>query len=279
MLKKSKNKSRGCKNLIAYRHKKLLQLGKYSFKGVTMRHFFANLVCAFIPQRTLRNKVRTLLYYPVTRDYIGFVRNYARSHHMKQCKIKIKVGWICCNLVVILNNKYVFKFPLKNDGKELAAREKRITDALRPISPIKIPKMEILDFNGMAVRKYECIKGIGFHSLSRTVQNQYADKIAKQLAKFLYVVGCADPKAIRHLKNKKSDSPSIMHGWNQNDLWDNFIMNPKTFDIVGIIDWEEAGFNDFYNCFVGGTRNNVVKGALLREYMKLYLHEQMQLIK
>ena len=123
----------------------------------------------------------------------------------------------------------------------------------------------------MTVRKYECINGIGFHSLDRKTQNAKADVIARQLARFFYVVGKADPVQIRDLKDKKSDKPTIMHGWTQNDLWDNFIMNPDTFEILALIDWEEAGFGDFYRCFVGGTRNDVVKSALLREYLKLYL--------
>lgn len=77
--------------------------------------------------------------------------------------------------------------------------------------------------------------------------------------------------AIRDLKKTKTDRASIMHGWNQNDLWDNFIINPKTFEVVAVIDWEEAGFNDFYDCFTHGTKNTNVKNALLREYLKLYM--------
>jgi len=134
--------------------------------------------------------------------------------------------------------------------------------------------MEIIDFDGMAVRKYEFISGVGFHSLDRKTQNEHADKIAKQLAQFLYIVGTADPVAIRDLKPKKTVKPSIMCGWNQNDLWDNFIMDPKTFDIIGIIDWEDAGFNDFYICFTGGTGNSNIRAALLHEYIKLIRSEK-----
>ena len=131
--------------------------------------------------------------------------------------------------------------------------------------------MDILDYDGIAVRRYECVRGVGFHSLDKKTQNVIADKIAKQLAQFLYVVGKSDPIKIRDLKKTKTDRASIMHGWNQNDLWDNFIINPKTFEVVAVIDWEEAGFNDFYDCFTHGTKNTNVKNALLREYLKLYM--------
>ena len=61
-----------------------------------------------------------------------------------------------------------------------------------------------------------------------------------------------------------------MHGWTQNDLWDNFMVDTKTFDVVGIIDWEGSAFTDFYDCFTSGTGNDKMKNALLREYLKLY---------
>ena len=235
-----------------------------------MKKFLINILCFFIPTRHRRDAIRMELNHPI-RKWTKFAKSFSKNAHPR---VKYTYGFRCINFVVTIDDRFVFKFPLSGDGVEIAKREKRITDALRPISPIKIPKMEILDFDGMAVRKYECINGIGFHSLDKKTQVAHADKIVQQLANFLYIVGKADPVQIRDLKNKKSDKPSIMHGWSQNDLWDNFIMNPKTFDIIGIIDWEEAGFNDFYRCFVGGTRNNFVKGALLREYLKLYLQNK-----
>lgn len=276
MLKKSKNKSRGRKNLIAYRHKKLLQLGKYSFKGVTMRHFFANLVCAFIPKRTLRNKVRTLLYYPVTRDYIGFVRNYARSHNMQKCKIKINVGWGCSNLIVILNNECVFKFPLKNDGKELAMREKRITDALRPISPVKIPKMEIIPYKDIAVKKYEFAYGTLFSELPPSEVAKNVHHLAGQLAKFLYVLAKADPQELNDLKPENATAPGFLYGWNHGDIWQNFMVDPKTFDLTFFIDWEYARFGSLYPCVCVAnhywTRFDCRGLAIytMAEYAKLY---------
>jgi hypothetical protein len=232
-----------------------------------MKNILMNFLSCFIPVRKIRNRVRIKLNNPI-RKWTKFAMSFSNKKHPK---VKYTYGFRCKNFVVNIDDKFVFKFPLKNDGYEIAMREKRITDVFRPISSIKIPNMEIVDFNGLAVRKYECIKGVGFHSLDRKTQNLHADKMAKQLAQFLYIVGKADPKEIADLKINKNDRVAIMHGWTQNDLWDNFIINPKTFDIVGIIDWEEAGFNDFHGCFTYGTSNKVVKTALLREYLNLYL--------
>ncbi|MBO4745524.1 MAG: hypothetical protein J5613_00435 [Alphaproteobacteria bacterium] len=232
-----------------------------------MIKILANILCVFIPSRHGRRMLRLRLSHPIRR-WIRFAKSFSNARHPR---VSYTCGYRAVNFVVNIDNKYVFKFPLRTNGAEISIREKRITDALRPISPIKIPKMELVEFDGLTIRKYECINGIGFHALDKKTQSAHAEKIAKQLAKFLYVVGMADPREIRDLKDSKNDKPTIMHGWNQDDLWDNFIMNPKTFDVLAMIDWESSLFSNFYNCFTGGTGNHIVKSALLREYLKLFL--------
>jgi len=232
-----------------------------------MHKLTTNILCGFVPNRQKRKKLRIRLNNAkLIRKCTDFVKTFSDKKHPN---IKLQYGFRCANIVISIDDKYVFKFPIKDNGYDIANREKRITDALRKISPIHIPEMEIIDFDGMAVRKYEFINGVGFHGLDRKTQNEHADKIAKQLARFLYTVGTADPVTIRDLKPKKTLKPSIMFGWNQNDLWDNFLVDPKTSTVTGLIDWEAAGFNDFYNCFTGGTGNSAIKNALLCEYMEL----------
>ncbi len=233
-----------------------------------MKKLLINILCGFIPGRATRNRVRMNLNNPI-RKYTTFAKSFSNKKHPS---VRYTYGYRCANFVVTIDNKFVFKFPLHNNGWEKAIREQRITDALRPISPIKIPDMEIIDFDGLAVRKYEYIAGVGFHHLKKEVKEIAVRKFVKQLANFLYIVGKADPKEIADLKPKKSDKPSVMHGWNQNDLWDNFILNPKTFDIVGIIDWEDAAFTDFHKCFTDGTGCSAAKVALLYEYSALYFN-------
>ena len=46
-------------------------------------------------------------------------------------------------------------------------------------------------------------------------------------------------------------------------------MDPKTFDVVAIIDWEEAGFNDFCKLFTYEKDYRSVMTAILREYLDL----------
>ena len=122
-----------------------------------MRHLISNIVCGFIWSKSLRDKVRTMIRFPQTHEYIRYVRHFAKN--MKQCKIRTVVGYGCKNFVVILNDKHVFKFPLLTDGKEVSMREKRIVDAFYGFSPIKIPLMKVIPYKNIFVRKYEFARG------------------------------------------------------------------------------------------------------------------------
>ena len=41
----------------------------------------------------------------------------------------------------------------------------------------------------------------------------------------LYVVGMADPKEIRDLKDNPNDKPGYLYGWFQGDIWQNFMLD------------------------------------------------------
>lgn len=236
-----------------------------------MKKLFNHFICRFIPNRTTRNRVRFLL---DNKQYVNKCIKYIKSlgdfHNIKKI-----VGHGSRNLVVSVDNKYVFKFPGHGNGYEKALREKRITDAMRKISPFNIPDMEILDFDGVAVRKYSYVGGINleyFHP--KKIPHDIESKIAKQLAKFLYVIGQSDLPEIRDLKPNKNAKPSILYGWCQNDIKYNFMMDEKTFDIIAIIDWEEAGFNDFCHLFTFEKNYRSLISAVLREYLDLYAENQ-----
>ena len=228
-------------------------------------------------KKPLRKKVRTLLYYPrKTYESVRFVRNYARKHNMKKCKIKIKVGWICLNLIVVLNEKYVFKFPIKTDGRQIAEREKRITDALRVVSPIKIPKMEIIPYKDIVVRKYEFAHGTLLSEMDASVVTEHANYIGKQIAKFLYVLAKYDPIEIRDLKPDANDKPGFLYGWNHGDIWQNFMINPRTFDITYFIDWESVNFGSLEPCLRSAKWSwsrfgyESLVPEIMNEYSRLY---------
>ena len=243
-----------------------------------MRHLLSNIISAFFFKKSVRDKIRTMIRFPQTREYVKFVRKFAQK--LKRCDIRTMVGYGCHNFVVILNNKYVFKFPLLNDGRDVSIREKKIVDAFRNISPIKIPDMQIMFHKGITIRRYEFAHGILLTDVSPAIISAHRKHIAKQLAEFMYVVGQSDPDEIRDLKPNADDKPGFMYGWFQDDIWQNFMLDPKTFNITFFIDWENAKFGDFseslyvssHNWDKFGYRGIIVD--VMAEYAKLYIAKQ-----
>jgi len=227
----------------------------------------------FIPNKKFRDKLRVMIRYPRVFGYIRFVRQYARN--MKHCDIKTRVGRGCRNFVVLLNDKYVFKFPLMSDGIEIAEREKRITDALRPISPIRIPEMKIIKHNGIAIRRYEFARGTLLSDIDPRVFAPHRIKIAKQIAEMIYKIGISDPESIRDLKPTPNEKPGYLYGWFQGDIWQNFMLDDD-FNITYFIDWEDTMFQSFLPAMYVATRTWEKRGyrymgiSVMVEYSNLY---------
>lgn len=239
------------------------------------RRFFANLVCGFIPNKKLRSKTRVVIRYPVTRSYIKYVRNWANKYDGGLKKISIAFGVGCKNLVVIANDKNVFKFSLVTDGADAAEREMRITDAFKNITPIPMPNMELIKWKGITIRRQEFLSGklIGDFEPSYILKNR--EKIAKQLANFLHVVGTSDPKEIRDLKPTKTAKPDFLYGWFHNDIGQNFMMDDE-LNITGFIDWENTDFCDWKPTLYAAERHwdkNGYRGLMvdvMAEYSKIF---------
>ncbi|MBQ6736751.1 MAG: hypothetical protein IJQ90_04700 [Alphaproteobacteria bacterium] len=240
-----------------------------------MLHLLSNIVCAFIPNKACRDKVRVMIRYPRrVREYVRFACTFGPNK--QQCNVRTRVGYGCSNFIVILDDRYVFKFPLRGDGRDVSIREKRITDQIRKISPIKIPRMELWQCKNVVVRKYEFARGALLTEIEPKIIEKHRNHIAKQIAQFLYVIGKSNPADICDLKPRAKDRPGFMYGWNHGDIWQNFILNPKTFDITFFIDWECAYFGSFepmlraasHHWDKFGYRGIIVD--VMAEYTKLY---------
>lgn len=239
-----------------------------------MRHFLSNIIAGVIRKKSLRDKVRTMIRYPQIHIYTRYVRGLARGG---KCKIRTAVGYGCKNWIVILNDERVFKFPLLNNGRAIAQREWRIIDAFSKISPIKIPSMKIIKYDGVYVREYEFATGKLLTDIPPKFILGNSVHIAKQLANFLYVIGKSDPRALRDLKPENADKPGYMYGWFQGDIWQNFMLDEKTFDITYFLDWEGTNYEDFRGSLRVASHNwdkFGYKGIIvdvMAEYSKLYM--------
>ncbi len=211
-----------------------------------IRHFLTNLVCAFIRNKQRRKKVRAILNSNVF-SYIRFIRH---DMGVRPRKIKTFIGYNANSLLISANDKYIYKFPLRNtDYRERIENEVRITDAMRSISPIHIPEMVVLKYRDKLVRRYEFISGVHIMDLPRDVQIKNRDILARQIANFLYVVGASDPDEIKDKKPTPNEKPGFAYGWCQFDLYGNFIINPETMQVIAYIDWEKAHWGDFAPLF------------------------------
>lgn len=201
-------------------------------------------LCNFIPGRARRENVRKMRLYDYRRKYRALRRAFPQMS-FKHVRM-IKGGW---NIGFIVDRKYVFKIRKFYDDSQPVQkilREKRITDAFADISPIRIPHIEIVKSDGFTFYKYDFIPGKNLNGFSRRTIMQHRRRWGRQLAEFIYAVHNARPAAIDDLRGDNGD------GWNHNDICNNIIVDKKTMNIVGLIDWEYSGWGmldtEFANC-------------------------------
>lgn len=129
--------------------------------------------------------------------------------------------------------------------------EKRITDAIRSFCTIEIPNITFFDSDGFTFYQTARIPGRLLVSIPGWKIKKYQAKISKQLAEFIYKKSFANPKEIEDLKaNPTAPGYSWVHG----DMCSNIMVNPKTMNITGIIDWEWAGYKETDKEFRGLVR-------------------------
>ncbi len=200
----------------------------------------------FAPILNCCNKFFVYVCHPEIVRYKKYVKdNYAKG---KKCKIRTAYGRGWKNAVVILDKKYVFKFPFASRDKDFVRRismiEKRVVDAFRKISPIYIPKLELIEWNGMIIRKFEYVNGKQITDFNpNEISTENRKKIAKQLANMIHVIQQSDPIELRDLKSNPEEKPDITRGWMHADLATNFLMDDN-FNVVAVIDWEDTYWVD-----------------------------------
>lgn len=221
-------------------------------------------LAGFIPSRKLREKIRRVDLYDYRKKY-NALRSALPRAEFKRVRV-IKGGW---NIGFIVNNKYVCKIRKFYDKQipiEKIMREKRITDAFGKIVPLKIPQIDIIESRGFTFYKYNFIPGKNLNRMSLKVISKNGWKWGRQLAEFIVAMHNADPAEIADLKTGEGD------GWNHNDICNNIIVDMKTMDIVGLIDWEYSGWGtletEFHNCtaFSKKMRESGIGTAIQIEY-------------
>lgn len=234
-----------------------------------IRRFFTNIICGCVYNKDKRKRLRVIMNSPML-SYVRFVRKNT-GRPIK--KLKTFVGYQARNLIISVNDEYVFKFPLRrSDSDELAMREKRLVDAFVSISPINIPPVDVFVHRGMLVRRYPFVCGVRLREIPTDIALKNIKKLAPQIAGFIHTLASCDLEQIRDLKPVPDARPGYKYGWFHGDIGDNFFVDMNTMKIISFIDWEDCYFGDFSATFTADKRspNRELMRAVLREYDKLF---------
>lgn len=175
---------------------------------------------------------------------------------------------------IVDNNVFkVRKFYEKDNSEEKFMREKLITDAIAPVLPVAVPHIELVQAGKYLFYKTEFIPGQVLMNLplKKIIQNN--EKIGKQIGQIIYTLNSTDFPQLK--KIKPCDANSKKFGLIHGDMCSNIIVNPKTMDITGIIDWEYAGYNSIWHEFFGifrvrrKMRLTDIAPYAIREYWEL----------
>jgi len=116
-------------------------------------------------------------------------------------------------------------------------REQRITNALRQYCTVAIPNIQIIQGSTFVFYKTDFIPGVILANLPTKTLNAHSDEISDQLVTFLKKLHSANPESIADL----TDGDNNKH-WCHTDLCSNILIDPVTFKITGVIDWEWASW-------------------------------------
>ena len=239
--------------------------------GIAVRHFITNMICGLIYNQDTRKKVRAKLNSPLF-GLLAFIKKDCGEKHFRY---KTLIGFRAQNILIMANDKYIYKYPAKkmSFAKNIEVRERDITTELAKVSPIYIPVPTLLKYEKKWLRRYDVVKGMSLRELMKKgkAYEEHKQYLAHQVAIFLDKIAKYDPKNLYKYKDKKDDKPGFMYGWHHCDLWDNFMIDPKTFKITSFIDWEEVAFGDLSGAL--GDKNPKIKefAELIKsEYIKIY---------
>lgn len=179
------------------------------------------------------------------------------------------------SLAFIVNNTVfkVRKFYENDNSEEKFTREKMITDAIAPVLPVAVPKIELIQAGEYLFYKTHFIPGRVLMDLPLKKIIKHNKKIGAQIGEIIFALHNTKFPQLNKIKprGKTTADFGMVHG----DMCSNIIVNPKTMDVVGIIDWEYAGYDSVWREFFGifrvrrKMRLTDIAPYAMREYWKI----------
>ncbi len=189
-------------------------------------------------------------------DYRAKLRAlYTARPDLKKHRMRLAKGG--GSLAFIFDNQYVFKVRKYCDRDNSATRfayEKRITDAIAPVLNIKVPQIDIIAAGEFLFYATTFIPGRVLVDLPLKRIREHREKIGKQLGDVIFTLFNTKFPQLNDIRAQQiqdqdlaQDDVGLTHG----DMCSNIIVNPATMDLVGIIDWEYAGYSSVKRDFIG----------------------------
>jgi hypothetical protein len=156
------------------------------------------------------------------------------------------------SLVFMTPNGTIYKirkFHLKDDSVTKFTREKRITDAIRSLLPVRVPNIKIHQIGIFTVYETKFISGKILLTMPLNQIREHRAQIGAELGNIIYILFNSKLPELNDLRPKGADKNDI--GLTHGDMCSNILVDPKTMKITGIIDWEYANFSSLKREFFG----------------------------
>ncbi len=207
---------------------------------------FCYAISYLIPSRKMRNWFRQEKLFDYKNKF-----NAIRGEFPEMNWGKMRLAKGGGSLAFIVDNTVfkVRKFHRVDNSHVKFAREKLVTDAVAPILPVAVPHIELVQVDEYLFYKTSFIPGRVLMDLPMKKILANKDKIGKQIGEIIYTMFNTKFPQLKELKPSKCDKNDC--GLTHGDMCSNIIVNPDTMDVVGIIDWEYAGFTTLRREFFG----------------------------
>lgn len=213
--------------------------------------------------RTFFNTLYILAYFiPTRRARQWFRREKLFDYHAKLTALRnafpnedwrhfrLAKGGGCLAFITTSGRVYkIRKFHMRDDSNIRFAREKRITDAVAPILPIRVPKIKIHTVSAYTVYESDFITGKILMDLPLRKIRAHRAEIGQELGQIIYTLFHAELPELNDMRptGRGARNIGMVHG----DMCSNILVDPKQMKITGIIDWEYAGFGPLKREFFG----------------------------
>lgn len=135
-------------------------------------------------------------------EKIKLIKKLLLNFHINTYKV---VNYGVNSIAILINNEYIFRFPLQNSATCDYLVEKHILDKIQPfIKTTKVPQIQIYQDTDDVFTCHKIIYGNDYSKMKKP-NLQFKKKLSKQLAKFLYELHSININNFKNIETKQFD--------------------------------------------------------------------------